>query len=345
MGGEFKIYSTLSRLFESEKLLKTTSFWIDCFAPSLNELEMCKCIFQLHPLSVENILSEECRDKVEIFENYLFLSLRTPVKIESNLSAFAEETLIVNWYVAVFSNCILSFHNHPIPHVDRMISRLKISSFLRPDWIFYFILDSVTEKYPLDIQKATRNTEMLGEMILELNNEKEAENDCQERDFFQRISLNQKKLTRLYKLILPKKEILMNIINRKTVHIHKRTYLYIRDLYTELTSALYLLENSIESLECFHTNYISKVSLNVAIHSCKLNLLVNKLLLTAAVCFPLGVLAGIFSWNMVVPAVQKSFEVPHPGFSETQGPFWIGVAGVFCIFTLSLLMAKVWKLI
>ena len=52
------------------------NYWIDIKAPSVSEMKIISKIFRIHPLTTEDILSEETREKCDVFRSYLFVCYR-----------------------------------------------------------------------------------------------------------------------------------------------------------------------------------------------------------------------------------------------------------------------------
>lgn len=90
----------------------------------------------MHPLTVEDILTDETREKAEIFERYLFVCLRT---FDSDIQSetFLDPFFI---YILVFPEGIISIHHRPISHVKNVVKRVhqaKEYFGISPDWIMY----------------------------------------------------------------------------------------------------------------------------------------------------------------------------------------------------------------
>jgi magnesium transporter len=54
---------------------ETTTWWLDVTAPTEDEMKMLSKVFSIHPLTTEDIMMEETREKIELFRNYYLVSL------------------------------------------------------------------------------------------------------------------------------------------------------------------------------------------------------------------------------------------------------------------------------
>lgn len=113
-------------------------WWLDVTSPSKEEVETLSRIFNIHPLTTEDIMTEEPREKTELFEKYYFLSLTL-----SQLSDKGSDHRPSNMYAIVFRNGILSFSFSDNPHtanVRRRIKNLKSHLNVTSDWICYALM-------------------------------------------------------------------------------------------------------------------------------------------------------------------------------------------------------------
>jgi len=85
------------------------TWWLDVQSPTDEEMKMLSKVFSIHPLTTEDILMEETREKIELFRNYYLVCFRSfdqdphsPTHLEP-----------LNMYIIVFREGILSVCAHP----------------------------------------------------------------------------------------------------------------------------------------------------------------------------------------------------------------------------------------
>lgn len=143
-------------------------WWLDILSPTEAEMKVISKAFGIHPLTAEDIMLQEAREKVELFRNYYFVNYRTfdqDIKSENYLEP-------VNMYVVVFREGILSFHFSVTPHpanVRRRIRQLRDYLLLSSDWISYAIIDDITDVFQPLIEHIEDEVDDIDEAILRLH--------------------------------------------------------------------------------------------------------------------------------------------------------------------------------
>ena len=157
------------------------TFWLDVLSPTETEMKVIQKTFGIHPLTAEDILMQEAREKVELFRNYYFVNYRTfeqDVNSEDYLGA-------VNMYVVVFREGVISFHFSMSPHpanVRRRIRQLKDYLVLTADWISYAIIDDITDAFAPSIQSIEDEVDDIDDAILRLHTDSEPSNGSGSKD-------------------------------------------------------------------------------------------------------------------------------------------------------------------
>jgi magnesium transporter len=124
--------------------------------------------FGIHPLTAEDVMLQEAREKVELFRHYYFVNYRT-FDQDINSENFLEP---VNMYVIVFREGVLSFHFSVTPHpanVRRRIRQLRDYLILSSDWISYAIIDDITDVFQPLIQNIEDEVDEIDDSILQLH--------------------------------------------------------------------------------------------------------------------------------------------------------------------------------
>ena len=148
------------------------SFWLDVLSPTEAEMRVIARAFGIHPLTAEDIIMQEAREKVELFRNYYFVSYRS-FEQDSTSEDYLEP---VNMYVVVFREGIISFHFSMSPHpnnVRRRIRQLKSHLALTSDWISYAMVDDITDAFGPLIQSIEEEVDEIDDAILELHTNSE----------------------------------------------------------------------------------------------------------------------------------------------------------------------------
>ena len=215
------------------------TFWLDALSPTDTEMKVLSKTFGIHPLTAEDILIQEAREKVELFKNYYFVNYRT---FEQDM--YSENFLEpVNMYVVVFREGVISFHFSMTPHpanVRRRIRQLKDYLILSSDWISYAIIDDITDVFAPLIQSIEEEVDNIDDAILKLHtaNKDEPENEkakppknsegkseageqiASGGDMLRRVGEGRKKVMGLYRLLGNKADVIKGFAKRCNEHWH-----------------------------------------------------------------------------------------------------------------------------
>lgn len=210
-------------------------WWLDVLNPSDAEMRVISRTFGIHGLTTEDIMMQEAREKVELFQHYYFVHYRT-----FNQDPRSEDYLEpINMYIVVFRDGILSFHFSPTPHpanVRRRIRMLRDYMFLTSDWIAYAIIDDITDVYLPLIQSVEEEVDEIDADIVRLHaeedptrkekpkSEKKASSDARSEsevtavetgaDMLRRVGECRKKVMGLYRLLGSKADVIKGFAKR-----------------------------------------------------------------------------------------------------------------------------------
>ena len=209
------------------------TFWLDVLSPTDTEMRVISKTFGIHPLTAEDIMVQEAREKVELFRNYYFVNYRT-FEQDQNSEDYLEP---VNMYVCVFREGVISFHFSMTPHpanVRRRIRQLKDYLILSSDWISYAIIDDITDVFAPLIQSIEEEVDDIDDSILQLHsgskeepvnekakglkNEDEkselGDNNSPGSDMLRRVGEGRKKVMLLYRLLGNKADVIKGFAKR-----------------------------------------------------------------------------------------------------------------------------------
>lgn len=116
-------------------------WWLDIQNPTKEELECFQRAFGIHRLTTEDIVTQEAREKVELFHQYYFVCFRSFFQIDEKHEDYMEP---VNVYMVVFREGIITVTYKQSPHAANVRKRIGNqrgdSSALTADWICYAMM-------------------------------------------------------------------------------------------------------------------------------------------------------------------------------------------------------------
>lgn len=205
------------------------TWWLDVLSPTETEMRVISKTFGIHPLTAEDIIEQEPREKVELFRNYYFVNYRT-FDQDSSSEDYLEP---VNMYVVVFREGVISFHFSQTPHpnnVRRRIRQLKEYLILSADWISYAIIDDVTDVFAPLIQSIEEEVDDIDDSILALHSggKEDPENEKKQAsggsdsgaqsspgsDMLRRVGEGRKKVMRVNRLLGNKADVIKGFAKR-----------------------------------------------------------------------------------------------------------------------------------
>jgi magnesium transporter len=167
--------------------------------------------FGIHPLTTEDIVTLEPREKVELFRSYYLVSLRS-FEQDPGSSAYLSP---LSLYMIVFRSGILTFHSSPTPHpanVRRRIRQLKDYIQVSADWICYALIDDIVDGFAPLLDGVEQEVDAIDEGVLSLH--REDEDEVETGEMLQHIGLARKKVMGLLRLLGSKADVIKGFSKR-----------------------------------------------------------------------------------------------------------------------------------
>lgn len=216
-------------------------WWLDVLSPTEAEMKVIQRAFGIHPLTTEDIMLQEQREKVELFRHYYFVNYRSfdqDTESETHMEP-------VNLYMVVFREGVISFHFQQTPHpanVRRRIRQLKDYMVLSADWISYAIVDDITDVFVPLIQNIEDEVDDIDDDILKMHTSNDSESktgrfkdehgddneksslcgstnaDVSDGDMLKRVGECRKKVMTLYRFLGNKADVIKGFAKRCNEH-------------------------------------------------------------------------------------------------------------------------------
>lgn len=193
---------TYAELFDQSK----GTWWLDVLNPSVEEMKMLSKAFNIHPLTNEDIRTQESREKVELFRTYYFVCFRS-FENDAESEGYLEAA---NMYIVVFRGGLLTFHFTTTPHaanVRRRIRQLRDYVSVSSDWICYALIDDITDAFGPLVHAVEGETEAIEDAVMIARIDETG-------DMLMRISLLRKKIMGLLKLLGGKADVIKMFAKR-----------------------------------------------------------------------------------------------------------------------------------
>ncbi|KAI9720671.1 MAG: hypothetical protein M1812_002851 [Candelaria pacifica] len=327
------------------------TFWLDVLSPSEAEMRVLSKTFGIHPLTAEDIMMQEAREKVELFRNYYLVNYRT-FEQDKDSEDFLEP---VDMYVVVFREGVISFHFSMTPHpanVRRRIRQLKDYLILSSDWISYAIIDDITDAFAPLIQSCEDEVDDIDDMILQMhspsdeekqNSAKHAENKSEKDvpttnekggDMLRRVGDARKKVMGLYRLLGNKADVIKGFAKRCNeqwdVAPRSEIGLYLGDIQDHIVTMTGNLSHYENILSRSHSNYLAQISIRMNERQEQTADVLGKLTVLGTIVLPMNIVTGMWGMNVLVPGQNV----------ESLTWFWCITAGLLMFGTGCFFIAK-----
>ena len=290
---------------DSKKIL-----WINISGlKDIDSIKRLGQIYGFHPLSIEDILHTEQQPKIETFDEYRFLSLKT-IKREKTSSDEQQESrkifsmffsgkkgkkqrngylstdiyLIDQISIIIMENVLFTFQETHGDSFDAIRQRImeNIGEIRKNgiDYLAYSIIDSVVDEYSITLEHLDDVIEDFEDRATKTSDDK----------FIQELQDTKKYLIKIKRAILPLKNNMLMVYHHNKFFNSDELKPFFQDLNEHLNDAITIAENQREWL-----SHIMDVNLSVLSH--QMNKVMKVLAIISTIFIPLTFIAGIYGMN------------------------------------------------
>ncbi|KAF1732026.1 putative metal ion transporter C17A12.14 [Beauveria bassiana] len=325
-------------------------WWLNVVCPTEEEMKVISKAFGIHPLTAEDIMLQEAREKVELFRHYYFVNYRT-FDQDINSESFLEP---VNMYVVVFREGVLSFHFSMTPHpanVRRRIRQLRDYLLLSSDWISYAIIDDITDVFQPLIQNIEDEVDEIDEAILRLHSPLENADEKSKDDgatiteasgdMLRRVGDCRKRVMSLYRLLGNKADVIKGFAKRCNerweVAPKSEIGLYLGDIQDHIVTMTSNLSHYEKILARAHGNYLAQINIRMNERQEQTADVLGRLSVIGTIVLPMNIITGLWGMNVWVPGQEDEGNLQW---------FMLITAGLLCFGIVCFLLAKrVYKIV
>ncbi|KAG8624018.1 hypothetical protein KVT40_008994 [Elsinoe batatas] len=295
-------------------------WWLDMLNPSEEEVAVICKAFGIHPLTREDITTQETREKVELFKSYYFVCFRSFYHEDPNSENYLDP---INVYAVVFREGLLTFSfcpNYHASHVRKRIGRLRDYVNLSADWICYALIDEIVDSFAPIIRDIENESDAIEDQVFISRFE-----DAQQ--ILRQIGECRKRVMQMLRLLGGKADVIKGFSKRCTeqysVTPRGDVGLYLSDVQDHVVTMMSNLGHFEKMLSRSHANYLAQISLDNIAQGNDANQMLSKITLIATILVPLNLIAGVFGMNVNVPGKDAG------GLG-----WWFGIVGVMLGFVL-----------
>jgi magnesium transporter len=243
---------------------------------TLEKLGEC---FELHPLTLEDVLNTDQRPKMEDFSDYMYIVLKMFSYNDKNNEILIEQVSFI-----LGSNFVLSFQENVGDVFDPIRERIRSGKGrirkMGADYLLYSLLDAIVDNYFIILEKIGEQIEFIEERLI-INPASETLNI---------IHKLKRDMLFLRRSVWPLREVISGMERGEFSLIKGTTKIYLRDVYDHNIQIIDTIETLREMLSGMLDIYLTSISN-------RLNAVMKVLTIIATIFMPLTFLAGIYGMN------------------------------------------------
>jgi len=287
-----KDFQKVEDIFYCKKSKNKTWINID----GIHNIEMMEKIqnhFDIHPLTMEDIIHTSQRPKLEEYDEYLFIVLRMFTYNEAERELKNEQVSII-----LSERYIITFLEDPGDVFNPVRERIRKSGTkIRKngsDFLAYSLIDSIVDSYFHILEKIGEEIEELEDRLV-VNSQK---------DDIQLVHRMRRNMILLRKSVWPLREVISVMQRNENNFIKTSTQIYLRDVYDHLIQI-------IDTIESFRDMIVGMLDVYLSSTSNKLNEVMKVLTIISTLFIPLTFLAGVYGMNFKnFPELEKNWMYP-----------------------------------
>jgi len=283
--------------------------WVDILEPTEVDVSYLKAAFDLHPITLKNIVPPVVHPAFDVFQDYIFMTLHYPKNEKEGDVKIYELDIIAG------KNFVITNRYNAIRPVDNLFEECVNQKTHREEymkngssWLLILILEKFLKRILEKTDEISKDVSLVEkEIFIE-----------QERKIIEKISYLKRRIISFWRAIDPQREVFYSLKTMNNDYFSKECKHYLSELfrtYARIDNSLKTLKDTIESLE--QTNH--------GIINLRRNETIKILTIFSVFLMPLTLLASMWGMNTtLLPFRQFAFD------------FWI-IGGIMLVISVTML--------
>jgi magnesium transporter len=331
----------VNQLSEVDELLKyknkSKTSWINI--NGLSDIAAIKrlCeLYEIHYLTIEDVLNTKQQAKTEMFDDYTFLSVKTiqqeknfrhPKKGQGKRRGFwkrkeeeIDEFLIDQVSIIIMRNVLITFQEISGDSFDSIRKRITSNKGgirkMGTEYLAYAIIDAIVDEYFHSLNHLEEDIENLEERATKTSDDA----------FIGEIQDTKKYLLQIRRAISPLRDNVSTINRQEKIFHTSKLKPFMQDLNDHLNETMTMVDH--------HREWLSNImDVNLSVLSHQMNKVMKILAIISAIFIPLTLITGIYGMNF-----EHMPELEHP-FAY---PIVLGSIGLIAITMLVIFKVRRW---
>jgi magnesium transporter len=257
------------------------TLWVDIDTRDSDKVTMLKDVFHFHPLAIEEAVNHQSRVKLEEFDRYVLLIVRTVAFCETTDDPYDLDTVNISFFLG--KNYLVTVHGadtNPVDSTRELLERKPELATHGPAKLMHAIVDQAVDAYFPIIDKLDEFMDSLEEKIY----------GAFDQDALREVFAVKRLVLTLRRHLAPERDALSVLTNRPSTLLTPDTQVYFRDIYDHVLRIYDSLETYRELLSSTMDSYLTQVSN-------RLGMATKALGIVATVTLPFVVVSGMWGMN------------------------------------------------
>ena len=254
-----------------------TNLWFHFDAPTNEELRFLQEDLKIHHLTIEDVVNQNQRPKIESFEDYVYMAIHPLMHSKKWQIEPSELDLLLG------SHWIVSVHYGPLPGLienSHIHERLANALGRGTDFLLYTLVDLVVDSYFPILDEIEDEIDSLEDRLLAR---------AQSADM-NRLLAFKRSLVQVRRAVGPQREVFNQLTRHEFSFIRPENQVYFRDVYDHLLRIT-------EELDSLRDILSSALEVHLASTSNQLNLTMKRLTAWGTIFVVITAIAGIYGMN------------------------------------------------
>jgi magnesium transporter len=257
------------------------TLWVDIDTRKTEQVALLKDLFKFHPLAIEEAVNPESRVKLEEFDTYVLLIVRTVAFCETTDDPYDLDTVNISFFLG--KNYLVTVHGadtNPVAQTAELLQRKPELAAHGPARLMHAIVDQAVDAYFPIIDKLDEFMDSLEEKIY----------GTFDQAALREVFAVKRLVLSLRKHLAPERDALSVLTNRPSTLLTPDTQIYFRDIYDHVLRIYDSLENYRDLLSSTLDSYLTQVSN-------RLGMATKALGVVATLSLPFVVVSGMWGMN------------------------------------------------
>jgi magnesium transporter len=249
----------------------------DLDSPTQGELDFLEKELRIHHLTLEDIVKQNQRPKIEAFEGYVYLAIHPLVRKNDLEIEPAEADLLLGrtWFAMVRYGQIPGVTDNP-----QFAERLNVALCRGPDFLLYTVVDLIVDSYFPLLDQVEEEIDRLEDQLVK-------ESTIDEMDSLLTLK---RSLVHIRRAVVPQREVFNQLTRHDFPFIRPECAVYFRDVYDHLLRIT-------DELDSLRDILSGALEVHLAAVSNQLNVTMKRLTAWGTIFVVITAIAGVYGMN------------------------------------------------